>query len=81
MSEHLHNSMGIFENEEDIIEGCDSNGSGCYLFREMLVENIGEWIQIHLDECSMQWKISKSSCSIIQLWRLFEDFEDINARS
>ena len=45
-----------------------------------LVEDTSEWIQIHLDVCSMQWKISKSPCSILQLWRLFEDFEDINAR-
>ena len=39
-----------------------------------------EYVQIHLDERSGQWKISKSATSIMTLWRYLKDFEEINER-
>ena len=53
----------------------------CYRITEIPPEISGcEYVQIHFDECSGQWKISKSAVSIMTLWRYLKDFEELNEK-
>lgn len=56
------------------------SGESYYRITEMPSFNDGEFIQIHLDERSEEWKVSKSSCRVMTLWRYLKDFDEINEK-
>lgn len=56
------------------------SGESYYTMIEISTGNGKECIQVHLDKEKDEWKVSKSSESIMNLWRYLKDFEEINEK-
>ncbi len=56
------------------------SGEITYTLIEMPTGNGEECVQVHHDEVTGEWKMSKSPCSIATLWNYLKDFDEINQK-